>query len=114
MNLKTKPTTTFFEENLKLYFDGLMKVVNEEKKGNIPKTKVLFSENKDTNSFIGTLKTFDAFTTKKMIELNVIIEVSYCKESKQYVPLYKMSPRNYSHVIWGKLKNIKLKEEFCN
>ena len=44
INLKTKPTTKFFEDNLKRYFDGLMKVVNEDTLLTIPKTKTSFIE----------------------------------------------------------------------
>ena len=77
MNLMTKPTSKFFEDNLKLYYDGLMKVVNEDTTLTIPKTKATFSEKKTKKgviSFTGSVETYDAFTTKKMITLNVIIE----------------------------------------
>jgi hypothetical protein len=42
INLKTNPTAQFFEDNFKLYFDGLMKVVNEDTLLTIPKTKASF------------------------------------------------------------------------
>ncbi len=83
MNLKTKPTTKFFEDNLKLYFDSLMKVVNEDSLLIIPKTKALFKEKeqkKEITTFTGIVETYDAFTTKKMILLNVTIECYYCKK----------------------------------
>lgn len=113
MNLKTKPTATFFEDNLKLYFDGLMKVVNEDVKVIIPKTEILFSENEQPLIFKGILKIYDAFTTKKVIELNVTIEVSYCEKSRQYIPLFKMAPKEYNHSIWKVLKSITLREKVC-
>ncbi len=68
MNLNTKPTAKLFEDTIKLYFDGLMKVVNEDKELIIPKTKASFLENKTKNgttTFTGIVETYDAFTTKK-------------------------------------------------
>ncbi len=77
INLKAKPTTKFFEDNLKLYFDGLMKVVNEDSLLTIPKTKTFIKKEKQKKgiiTFTGTVETYDAFTTKKIITLNVTIE----------------------------------------
>ncbi|KAG1654432.1 hypothetical protein GQR58_025057 [Nymphon striatum] len=91
INLKTKPTTKFFEGNIKRYFDGLMKVVNENDTLILPKTKVSFIENK-TNSekttFTGTIETYDAFTTKKMIALNVTIESYYLNSMTEWYSFY--------------------------
>ena len=117
INLKAKPTTKFFEDNLKLYFDGLMKVVNEDSLLIIPKTKVFFKEEKQKNgitTFTGTLETYDAFTTKKMILLNVTIESYYCKKTKKHVPFFKFSPKEFNHKIWNSLKNVRLQTNICN
>ncbi len=117
INLKTKPTTKFFEDNLKLYFDGLMKVVNEDAMLTIPKTKVFFIEKEQTKeitTFTGTVETYDAFTTKKMITLNVTIESYYCKKTNIYTPLFKLSPRDFKHKTWEMLKQAKLRANICN
>ncbi len=117
INLKTKPTTKFFEDNLKLYFDGLMKVVNEDKEFTIPKTKAFFREGKqkkEITTFTGTVETYDAFTTKKMIILNVTIESYYCEKKKKYMPLFKFSPQNFKHDVWKNLNNIKLHATICD
>lgn len=117
INLKTKPTQQFFEENLKLYFDGLMKVVNENEKLKIPKTEANFKKtksNKGVEYFKGVVKTYDAFTTKKIILLNVTIESYYCKKMKRYMPLFRFSPRDYNHKAWKMLKQAKLKTNICN
>ena len=117
INLATKPTINFFEENLKLYFDGLMKVVNEDNTITIPKTKASFVEKEQLNgmtNFIGTVETYDAFTTKKMIKLNVTIESYYCENTKQYMPLFRFSPRDYKHKAWEMLKQTKLHASVCN
>jgi len=116
INLKVKPTASFFEDKLKLYFDGLMKVVNENKKLIIPKTKALFKENKSEKkmtTFIGTVETYDAFTTKKMIKLYVKIESYYCKEAKKHIPFFRFSPKNFKHDVWKKLDRIKLHSSSC-
>ena len=117
INLKTKPTTKFFEDNLKLYFDGLMKVVNEDSLLIIPKTKVLFKKEKQRNRitiFTGTVETYDAFTTKKMITLNATIESYYCKKTKTYIPLFKLSPKDFNHKSWDMLNQAKLSDNICN
>jgi hypothetical protein len=117
INLKTKPTTKFFEKNLKLYYDGLMKVVNEDEKITIPKTKARFKERKSkkgTTFFTGIVKTYDAFTTKKVIKLYVKIESIYCEKTKNYLPLFKFSPKKFKHKTWKNLNNIKFQNQICN
>ena len=117
INLKNKPTTIFFEDNLKLYFDGLMKVVNENETLIIPKTKANFIENitnTEITTFTGTVETYDAFTTKKMIALNVTIESHYCEKTENYVPFFRMSPRNFNHEVWEELDRINLRDDICD
>lgn len=111
INLKTKPTTKFFEDNLKLYYDGLMKEVNEDTLLIIPKTKALFKEKEQKNefaTFTGILETYDAFTTKKMITLNVTIESYYCKKTKTFIPLFRFSPKDFNHKVWKMLNQVTL------
>ena len=116
INLMTKPTTKFFEDNLKLYFDGLMKVVNEDTLLTIPKTKAHFIEKEQKNemtTFTGTLETYDAFTTKKMITLHVTIESYYCKKTKTYLPLCRFSPKDFKHKAWEMLNGVTLRDDIC-
>lgn len=117
INLKTKPTTKFFEDNLKLYFDGLMKVVNEDTLLIIPKTKALFirkEQKKEITTFTGILEIYDAFTTKKMIKLNVTIESYYCKKTKTFIPLFRFSPKDFKHEAWEMLNQVTLRPNICN
>lgn len=117
INLKTKPTEQFFEENIKLYFDGLMKVVNEDEKLKIPETQANFKKTnskKGTEYYKGIVTTYDAFTTKKMIVLNVTIESYYCKKRKKHIPLFRFSPRDYHHKAWEMLEQAKLQTNICN
>jgi hypothetical protein len=117
INLKTKPTPTFFEDNLKLYFDGLMKVVNEDTLINIPKTKAFFQEtakSKNSTTFTGTIETYDAFTTKAIIKLHVVIECYWCRKSKTFIPLVKASPKDFKHEAWEMLNQVKLRPNICS
>jgi hypothetical protein len=116
INLKTMPTTIFFEDNLKHYFDGLMKVVNEDTLLTIPKTKTSFIEkeqNKEMTTFIGILEIYDAFSTKKMISLNVTVEIYYCEKTKTYIPLFRFSPKDFKHEAWKMLNQITLSDHIC-
>lgn len=117
INLKKSPTPKFFEDNIKLYFDGLMKVVNEDKKIIIPKTKAVFKVTKTKKGitfFKGVVETYDAFTTKKIIKLNVTIESYYCKKTKKYLPFFRFSPRDFNHNTWKMLSEVELKTNICN
>jgi hypothetical protein len=116
IHLKTKPTATFFEDNFTLYFDGLMNVVNEDTLLTIPKTKTLFVEKgqkKGITTFTGIIETYDAFTTKKMITLNVTIESYYCKKTKTHIPLVRMSPKDFNHKAWEMLYQVTLHANCC-
>ncbi len=117
INLEKKPDAAFFEDSLKLYLDGLMKVVNEDSTLVIPKTHVSLikaKSQKGVTTFTGTLKTYDAFTTKDVITLNVIIESYYCEKLKKYIPLFKMSPKAFKHIFWKELDSIKLQDDVCD
>ncbi len=117
INLKTKPTPKFFEDNLKLYFDGLMKVVNEDTLLTIPKTKTSFiakEQKKELSTFTGTIEIYDAFTTKKMITLHVTIESVYCKKTKTFIPLLRFSPKDFKHKAWEMLNQVTLRDNICN
>lgn len=116
ISLKTNPTAKFFEENIILYYDGLMKVVNEDKNISIPKTEALFIGYKSKTgniNFTGIVKTYDAFTTKKVIHLYVTIETYYCKNKKKYIPLFKFSPKEFKDKSWENLNKIKLQANIC-
>lgn len=114
INLENKPKSRFFEKNLKLYFDGLMKVVNEDTKIAIPESKIVLRKTKNTiPSYTGTIETYDAFTTKKMILLNVVIEVHFCASKNQYIPFFKISPRDFDHKSWEMIHHTTLRDNIC-
>lgn len=116
INLTKKPTATFFEDNLKLYFDGLMRVVNEDSSLTIPKTVSSFLEKerkKGVTTFTGTVEIYDAFTTKKMILLHVTIECAFCKKTKRFIPLFRFSPKDVEHQAWEMLNQVRLRPTDC-
>jgi hypothetical protein len=116
INLTEKPTVTMIEDNMKLYYDGLMAAVNKDKGLSIPKTKVDFKENsKDVNlpTFIGSIQVYDSFFTKEIITLNVSVETLYCEAENKYIMLFRVSTQKFDNVIWSQLKSVKLIDNFC-
>ena len=102
------------ETNLKLYFDGLMEVVNKDEDKIIPKTQVKFHKkegSEDRTYYTGQLTIYDAFTTKKPITLNVQVENYYLEKKRKAVVLFKFSPKAFENDIWNKLKTIKLRDD---
>lgn len=111
IDLYNKPDVNFFEESLKLYLDGLMKVVVDNDSISFPKAKVNLQTSLDT--IVGRIDVYDAFTTNKVVKLNVRIEVFHCSSSDRYTPLFKMSPCGLGESIWSQLKEIRLNETVC-
>lgn len=91
-----------------------MKVVNEDTTVTIPESKIKLRKTKNTiPTYTGTIETYDAFTTKKMILLNVIIEVHFCKSKNQYLPFFKISPRDFEHQSWELIHHTRLRDNIC-
>lgn len=93
-----------------------MKVVVDDASIELPKTKTTFTETKTNNNtlkFTGILETYDGFTTKKLIKLNVIIVVYYCEFKKKYIPLFKMSPKGYDEESWDILNLFEISPDIC-
>ncbi|MET2984168.1 serine hydrolase domain-containing protein [Aureibaculum conchae] len=101
------------ETNLKLYFDGLMKVVNKDEDKIIPKTLIKLHKKEDSNNrtiYTGDLTIYDAFTTQKPMILNVYVENYYLEKKKKAVVLFKFSPKAFEHDIWNKVKEVKIRD----
>ncbi|WP_378174776.1 hypothetical protein [Aquimarina sp. SS2-1] len=92
------------ESELEVYFDGLMQEVKDRDE-TILKAKAFF-EKIDDQSFAGKVITYDAFTTKKEVQLNVVVTYNYCQSSNKYLLLFKISPQPIDHVIWDKLHKV--------
>lgn len=104
------------EQQMKFYYDGLMRAVNKQKDFEVPETIVHFIKNEgDTanTDFIGKLQVHDSFNTEAMITLNVRVKTYYCEDSKTSDIVFKISPQNFNHNIWETYKDIKLREDRC-
>lgn len=109
---KEKLTTTTLEDNLKLYFDGLMESVNREKSVN-PKITTVKLEKSNDKSFKGTVHVFDAFKTKKPLTLNVLIDFEYCESNNTTQILFRFSPKGFDHDVWKVLKIATFQDDLC-
>lgn len=115
INLNTKLTVSELQKYMQLYFDGLMNSVHNEKDGAMTKTIAKFQETTPNNKddFAGTVNIFDAFTTKKPLVLNVLVDYNYCEKKKTSQILFKFSPKDFEHKVWEKLNAITFKESVC-
>ncbi|WP_417785483.1 hypothetical protein [Tenacibaculum sp.] len=109
---KSQITTNDLETDLQKYFDGLMKV-HTSKELKEHKTVALFIK-KERTLFVGKIKTYDRFTTKKPISLNVLVESHFCKKQEKLILLFKFSPKDFTHQTWEMLDRITLVNNYCN
>jgi hypothetical protein len=87
--------------------------VNKEKDIVLPKTTVEISKNKK-GDFIGKVNIYDTFVTRKPLVLNFYIEQTLCEKNSKSILLFRISPQNYDHQVWGNLKSITVMENSCN
>ena len=114
--LNEKLSEAALENYMRLYFDGLMDVVNKEDK-EIPKTIASFieiSHADDKISYKGSIKIYDAFFTKKTMLLNVTLDYSYCEQKNKSLMLFRFSPKNRETDIWINLEKVKFKNDICS
>jgi len=104
INLNKKITEKELEKYLKIYFEGLNK--NKYFKTSVIINKV--SEENSISHFKGKLSIFDNFTTKKPLDLNVLIKSKLCKKEEKTLILFKFSPNNFNHKTWKELEKIEL------
>ncbi|MBL0683006.1 hypothetical protein JJQ60_05735 [Aquimarina mytili] len=96
------------ESDMETYFDGLIKVISkEELKSNIDITKSkAFFEKVNDSVYAGKILTYDPFTTRKDVNLNIIVTYRYCTLEKKHLALFNISPQAPEHQIWKKMKKI--------
>lgn len=103
-------SSKILESELETYFNGLMGVVSgseDTTTSSIPTSKAFF-EKLDETSYAGKVITYDAFTTKKEVTLNVVAKYSACPELEKHLVLFKFSPKKVDHPVWSKLENIQI------
>jgi len=104
------------EINLQFYFDGLMKLINKDKELVLPPTTAVFMKADVLNSgsdYAGKVKFFDAFHTKKIIHLNVLVNYHFCQEQKKSIIVFRFSPQKFDATIWDILKAVSLRVNAC-
>lgn len=114
IDAKTSLTLKESENNLKSYFDGLMKPNYWSK--NFPIPKVTFTKKINANSqtnFTGEMTFFDGFYTGKVITVHIKGEQLFCEKHKKYIIVFRISPQNIQHKIWESLDTIVVNTAFC-
>ncbi|MFK7950772.1 MAG: hypothetical protein AB8G11_24515 [Saprospiraceae bacterium] len=112
IDLTTELTTNDLEKNMKLYFDGLMMSVNRDESID-PKITLAKFEKMNNKSFQGTVRIYDAFTTKRPLTLNVLVDYDYCESKKTAQILFHFSPKEFKHQVWEVLKMAKFQKTVC-
>jgi len=101
-------SSTKLESEMEEYFNGLMNLITKmdsKQVKKIPKTKAFFEKVNDT-LYVGKVITYDAFTTKKEVSLNMMVTHSYCNNQNKHLVLFKISPQQNKHPIWKKMEKI--------
>ncbi len=109
-------TASELESTLKPYFDGLMKVVNDDENAEMIKTTANFQKStspEDNVDFTGKLTIFDAFATNKPLNLNARVFSNYCEEKGKLVVLFQFSPLGFDAPVWDKLRTVKVRSTVC-
>lgn len=112
VDLVTALTAEDLDKNMKLYFDGLMTSVNRNEAID-PKITTANFEKTSANTFTGTVRIYDAFTTKRPLTLNVLVDYHYCDKHKTTQILFHFSPKEFEHEVWNVLKRAKFQEDIC-
>jgi len=103
------------EEYMKVYFDGLMNVVNQDKSFEVPPSVTLFSayEADGENLIKGKIRLYDAFFTKEIMTLNVSGDYEYCESDGKSIYFLRLSPQDQEHHVWTHLSKVNLQEGLC-
>jgi hypothetical protein len=114
---QTALTAEDLENNLRLYFDGLMSAVSGLAKEKFPATITVFVQNKIDESrsfFKGKIQIYDAFTLKAPLLLNVSVEQYFCVKNHQSILLFRFSPKTQAHFTWKQLNTLTLLDSLLN
>ncbi len=104
------------ETNLTYYFDGLMKVVNDDKELTVPPSTVLILKvDRITHGsdYLGKVRVYDAFRTKEMITLQLRVDVHPCENQDKSIVVFRFSPKGFDDDIWKLLQEVTLKPNSC-
>ncbi|MBR9914582.1 MAG: hypothetical protein GYB32_07105 [Algicola sp.] len=105
-------TLTETSNNLKVYYDGLMKAVNKDKSFTVPETTVEISP-KGRHQYQGRITIYDSFHSLQTMTLYVQISHVYCEKKNNYTPLFFLSSQQHDHSVWQRLKKVRVVEDYC-
>lgn len=104
------------EDNMQLYFDGLMTAVNQDTSLVVPNTVALFAshEDQDKINYKGKIRLFDAFFSKDLITLNVNGHYELCSQTGHSIYMFRLSPQDLGHITWEHINKTVLKTDVCH
>ena len=109
-------STQVLEENLELYFDGLMGVSTDSiVLPKLPTNAMLLKKTigVSKNTFSGKVRTFDRFRSNKMMTLHVLVEQEMCTHQGKALIVFRFSPKGFDHKVWKKLTSLTLAQNAC-
>jgi len=109
--LATDPGAERLQGDLVAYFSGLTRVVargNGFDPGNPTYEATLRGiEGSSPGRLRGRVVTFDAFTTRRAVELNVQVENHPCEKADHRALIFLLSPQAEDHAVWRSLEQIR-------
>ena len=109
--------TTDLEVNMERYFNGLMRVAEQQKENEaVLPTTALFVNTEthgDETFFTGKIRVYDNFKGKQMMTLYFQVHQYFCPESKAGVLVFRCSIKPFEDAIWEELKAIPLRKDHC-
>jgi hypothetical protein len=103
------------QENIRVYYDGLIVTGGGPVKNNIPADKMVSTrvaikkvaaESDDVDTYTGTVDMLD-FMAMKPIRLNLMAHVKSCGDGKHFPVFLETSPKPFGDGFWNELKGMK-------
>lgn len=107
---ETELDTDRLESDLESYFRGLTRAVAESRDFDAgePRFEVnLAPSAPQSGSWLGTALTFDAFVTRRPVELRVRIDTIPCPSQGHLAAFFQLSPQPAEHEIWRTLGELR-------
>lgn len=95
-------TSDKLKSQMQFYFNGIQGVSN---------SNAVFIELND-GSYVGSIETFDNFTTKEEFVLNIKMKPGYCEKTGKHTYLFHIAPAPFHGQIWANLERVQLAD--CN
>ncbi len=105
-------TVAVMEENISLYFEGLMSRQKDELKGTAITRFERTGEQGGVTTYEGRLNFMDTRLTKDRLTLNVQAESRLCGDGGAIIAFW-FSPKPYGHPVWTKLRTVKVIPDVC-